>query len=109
MMKSIIAKVVADVKKRFSRIDDMLAKSSIIKIADIIAELDKNGIPGWEEVPGYYTLQSSSIDVTKKPNPVDLNPNGIVLKVFANTNTGEIRFYIAKILDIPDKDREALW
>jgi hypothetical protein len=87
----------------------LISKSQSTKIADILSELNKGGSSAWEEMPGYYSLQACTLDIKQKPNPVSLSPAGVVVKGFINTETGEMKFYLAKILDIPDQEKEALW
>lgn len=50
----------------------------------------------WVEVPTLYMLSSVKVD---GPNHVNLNPDGMVVKLFVNTNTGETKTFIAKWID----------
>jgi hypothetical protein len=77
------------------------------RIADILAELNAAS-PGWIEATGYHSLATPKMTA---PNIVDFNfPNsGIVMKVFINVISGELRMYVAKWLDIPQQDRIILW
>jgi len=55
----------------------------------------------WIAIDGYYAINQTNI----VNGVVNFNQNsGIILKAFFNKNTGEIKTYIAKYLDIPERE-----
>ncbi len=74
-------------------------------IAEIKETLDSEGKGLWLPLNDYYGLVVVSVD-----GPI-INflegKKGMVLKAFFNTETAEIRTFVAKNLDVPD--REKLW
>jgi hypothetical protein len=74
--------------------------TQITTVRKILDEL--NGVgkdTPWNEIPQTYTLTSVKVNVV---GTADLQPQGVLLKLFINSKTGEIKTYLAKWLDIPE-------
>jgi len=108
-MKSIISTLGSWIRKEIkSKIPNMYPPPQPrFYRAAILAQLNSQ-TAGWIEINGYHAYTSPKIF---SPNVVDFNfpTGGVVLKLFANTNTGETRAYVAKWLDIPEEHRVILW
>ena len=86
------------------KIDVMDVPKPIKTIEQILTELNNQGAGMWIALEGYYGLPGLKIeDNGSVANGKDI----IVGKVFVNTATGEIKTFVAKTLDIPE--REKLW
>jgi hypothetical protein len=69
----------------------------------MIEDLNGIGAAGpWEAIPGIYTLHQGKVD----GNTVTSLGDSLVLKGFINTTTGEVKTYLAKLLD--EKEAETL-
>lgn len=76
----------------------------IYTIEKILADLNKGNTKNlWIEAQGVYSLTGSAIDQEK----LLINPTGesLVLKAFINKETAEMRFFLAKWLDVPETDK----
>jgi hypothetical protein len=93
------------IKKIFEIGKNMPAPPVIKTIAQIIIDLNAEGRGTWVELNGYYVLSVPKISGKK----FDFNfpEQGMILKAFWNSSSGEIRTYAAKNLDIPN--REDFW
>ncbi|MFH2063067.1 MAG: hypothetical protein ABIJ46_02830 [bacterium] len=58
----------------------------------------------WEEMEGYYSMLTAVF--TGKGIINNLN-RSVILKAFINKHTGEIRTFLAKVLDVPERDKLA--
>jgi hypothetical protein len=65
------------------------------KILDSLNGKDKNS--PWVVVPSLYTLTAAGISPVN--GKVDLQSEGLILKVFINESTGEIKTYLAKFIE----------
>ena len=68
------------------------------KIEEILKELG----PDWYAVDKLYSSPQIELDPTNKVIP---NSNLVVLKFFKNSKTGEIKSYLAKNLDISEREK----
>lgn len=66
--------------------------------------LDSEGKGVWKIEGGYSHIGSCTI---KENGTYNIDPSGIVVKVFINSSTGEARSFVARWLDIPE--RKFLW
>ena len=58
--------------------------------------LNINGETSWVDLEGIFTLPQGSL---ADPATVTINVNQVlVLKVFANSRTGEVRYYLIKLI-----------
>ncbi len=77
-------------------------------IAQILELLNAENKGIWILINGYYALiEPHVLDKTPEDGKnVNYNfpTNGIVLKAFLNTSTGEIRTFVAKFTDDPKKE-----
>lgn len=80
------------------KIPSMPIIAAVKTIPEILSELG----PQWQVIDGLYFLPITEINTIQKMFNVNLN-SGLVLKTFINTSTGEIKTYIAKMLDIPER------
>lgn len=72
----------------------------ITTVKKILEELNGPGKNSpWSEVPSTYILSSVSIS---GPGQINIQQDGLILKVFINLLTGEIKTYLAKWIDIPE-------
>ncbi|MEK7081257.1 MAG: hypothetical protein AAB902_02630 [Patescibacteria group bacterium] len=76
-------------------------------IEEILTDLNAEGKGTWIPLDGYYGISSPELTDSKIVNFLSAK-RGIVFKSFLNLQTAEVRSYVAKFLDIPDKDREKL-
>jgi len=86
--------------KIFENVVRLFKKSmseSKVTIREILDKLNgKNKHEPWEVVDNIYAVRQVNIDREKRINNTG---NGIVLKMFANNKTGEMRLYFAKDTD----------
>lgn len=68
-------------------------------IQNVLNELN-NGLPNqpWYPIPSVFTLKSASVT----NGEINDDQQILVVKVFVNTTTGEIKTYVAKWLDVPE-------
>ncbi|HAQ03068.1 TPA: hypothetical protein DEP30_03880 [Candidatus Nomurabacteria bacterium] len=78
-----------------------------ITISDILIELNgTTGIGDWVKMPGHYAISDPTINSDTTLN--FLQPtSGILLVVFVNKRTAEIKSFIAKFTDDPIRNK--LW
>jgi len=86
----------------------MPAPAPINTIEAILSTLNGGPTGPWVTVEGYHAV-SVPIVSSNFVNFTPPNPGGIILKTFFNTATGEVRFYAAKFLNIPEGEREFLF
>lgn len=80
----------------------MSAPPPIKTISQILSDLNGENKGTWIPIDGHFAI-TRPIENGKMINygmPID----GIILKAFFNQNTSEIRTYIAKFLDDPDRE-----
>ena len=69
---------------------------------EIIGYLNGLKVGTWVLTEDYYALTTVKIEDAN----IVFNPsNGAILKAFLNTDTGELRIYLAKVLDVPDREK----
>jgi len=86
--------------KLFKRKKNNNMAAQVTTVKKILEELNGVGkTTPWVEVPGVYSVSSVSVIAVAQ---VNTNGQAMVLKLFINNSTGEIKYYIAKWLDIPE-------
>lgn len=80
-----------------------IASKMAVKITSIRKILDelngKNKTAPWVPLNGVTFLSQAQI---KPVDQIYVGPDGLVLKAFINTSTGEIKTYLAKWTDAPE-------
>ena len=82
----------------------MSAAPPLKTVSQILVDLRKDTKSDWVVIPDVYGLTVPAIGPRGVINYLDAK-KGIVLTAFFNTATAEVRFYLAKYLDIPDRER----
>jgi hypothetical protein len=68
----------------------------------ILEELNSGGSNNWVESEGLFSFISIQVRDDKKV--LARTESVVVVKLFANNKTGEIKSYLAKELDVPERE-----
>lgn len=69
-------------------------------IENILRDLNETG-HDWTEMPGLYFLSAASPGTAAR---INIMQTGAALKGFINNATGETKFYLAKWLNVPERE-----